>query len=316
MTLEQLKALVKVVESGSFTRAGELMNSQKSHLSRVVSQLEAELGVKLLARTTRSLSLTEAGREVYERAVGILGAVDDTVRVAQRTQAEPRGQLRLTCGVELGSIAVGRWIEEYLAAYPGVSVEAEYSGRVLDLVHEGFDLAIRIGPVAESRLVARPIGTIEYGLFACPRYLKRRGVPASIDALPQHDLVSFAGGSSRRGWQLVHDDDAAVVKVDAPSRLRVNNSFAVRDALLRSLGIGPLPLLVAGDAVEQGRLRPVLLPWRPVPAPVHALYPSSRYLSPKVRAFIDLAVARFPDASAQARAATAPPVATRRRARA
>jgi LysR family transcriptional regulator, regulator for bpeEF and oprC len=301
MTLEQLKILVKVVQAGSFTRAAEVLGTQKSYLSRVLTQLEAELGVKLLARSTRTLSLTEAGREVYERAVGILGAVEDTVRVAQRTQGEPKGQLRLTCGVEFGSIAVGRWIEEYLQTYPLVSVEAAYTSRVVDLVHEGFDLAIRVGPVVESRLVSRPLGQIDYGLFACPRYLAQHGTPSSPEDLPQHSLITFVGGGPRRGWQLMPPDGAGLVKVDAPGRLRVNNIFAVRDALLRSLGIGRLPLLVASEAVARKRLVPVLPQWQPVPVPVHALYPSNRYLSPKVRAFIDLAVLRFPEASVQAR---------------
>jgi LysR family transcriptional regulator, regulator for bpeEF and oprC len=304
MTLEQLKILVKVVQAGSFTKAADLLGTQKSYLSRVVSQLEAELGVKLLARTTRTLSLTEAGREVHERAVGILGAVDDTVRMAQRSQGEPKGQLRLTCGVELGSIAVGRWIEEYLETYPLATVDAEYTSRVLDLVHEGFDLAIRVGPIGESRLMARPIGQIEYGLFACPRYLASKGAPLTLENLQQHSLITFAGGGPRRGWQLTRIDETDVVKVDAPSRLRVNNSFAVRDALLRGLGIGHLPLLIASESVARKRLVPVLAQWRPVPAPVHALYPSNRYLSPKVRAFIDLAVERFPASNALARKTT------------
>lgn len=304
MTLEQLKILVKVVQAGSFTKAADLLGNQKSYVSRVVTQLEAELGVKLLARTTRTLSLTEAGREVYERAVGILAAVDDTVRIAQRTQGEPKGQLRLTCGVELGSIAVGGWIEEYLDTYPSVTVEAEYTSRVLDLVHEGFDLAIRVGQIGESRLMARPIGQIEYGLFACPRYLASRGAPQTLDDLQHHSLITYLGGVTRRGWQLTRVDDPEVVKVEVRSRLRVNNSFAMRDAMLRGLGLGNLPLLIAREAVARKRLVPVLTEWRPLPAPVHALYPSNRYLSPKVRAFIDLAVERFPASNAIARKTT------------
>jgi DNA-binding transcriptional LysR family regulator len=313
MTLEQLRILVKVVQSGSFTRAAELLGTQKSHVSRVVAQLEAELGAKLLERTTRTLSVTEVGREVFERAVGIATAVDDTVRLVQNVQGEPRGALRLTCGVEFGMLAVSGWIDEYLAAHPLVTAEVEYTSRVIDLVHEGFDLAIRVGALPASRLVARPLGRIEYALFACPQYLQRQGTPKAPDALRDHSLVMFSGATQRRGWQLVPEggSEADAVRVDGPARLRVNNSFAVRDALLRSLGIGQLPLLIAAEPVAAGRLLPVLPRWQPPAVPVHAVYPSNRYLSPKVRAFIDLALARFPGENAIARRAAAGVVAPR-----
>lgn len=305
MTLEQLRILVKVVQTGSFTRTAELLDSQKSHVSRVVSQLERELGVKLLERTTRSLHVTELGREVYERAVGILSAVDDTVGLVAQSRAEPRGQLRLTCGAEFGLLAVGRWIEAFVAAHPDVTVEAEYTSRVLDVVHEGFDLAIRIGPVPESRLVARPLGQLEYGLFACPRYLARRGEPRHPDALREHGLVMFTGGAIRRGWVMTPPagSPGGAVTIDGPARIRVNNAQAVRDALLGGLGIGMLPLLVAHAPLAEGRLVPVLPEWSFEPVTVHAVYPSNRFLSPKVRAFVDLAAQAFPTDGALARAA-------------
>lgn len=307
MTLEQLRILVKVVQAGSFTQAAAVLGTQKSYVSRVVAQLEAELGSKLLERTTRRLSVTEMGREVFERAVGILGAVEDTSRMVQNAQGEPRGLLRLTCGVEFGMLAVGRWVEAYLEAHPMATAEVEYTSRVLDIVHEGFDLAVRVGPVQETRLVARHLGHIDYALFACPRYLARQGTPATPEQLREHSLVMFSGGSHRRGWQLVADDDSErdALKVEGPARLRMNNSFGVRDALLRSLGIGQLPLLIAADGVAAGRLVPVLPLWRPPPVPVHAVFPSSRYLSPKVRAFVDLALERFPSDNAAATEVTA-----------
>ncbi len=292
MNLDQMQAFVKIVQSGSFTRAAELLGSQKSHLSRVMTQLEAELGVQLIERTTRSLRVTEVGKEVFERAVGILSALDDMQRVVQNTRGEPRGTLRLTCGVEFGLIAVSGWVGEYLARHPMVAVETEYTSRVLDLVHEGFDLAIRVGPLRESRLAARALGNVEYGLFACPRYVARHGAPESVDALEQHQLLMFVDGSQRGSWQLQRDGET--IKIDGPARLRANNSFALRDALLRSLGIGQLPLMVAAELVREGRLVQVLPDWSREPATVHAVFPSNRYLTPKVRAFIDLAVQRFP----------------------
>lgn len=303
MTLEQLRILVKVVQAGSFTRAAELLQTQKSYVSRVIAQLEAELGAKLLERTTRTLSVTETGQAVVERAVGILAAVEDTTRLVQQAQGEPRGQLRLTCGVEFGMLAVNGWVAEYLERFPEASADIEYTSRVLDLVHEGFDLSIRVGALPASRLVARSLGQLDYGLFACPLYLAKRGTPADLEALREHSLVMFSGGTQRRGWLLTPAaaGEAEAVRIDGPVRLRVNNSFAVRDALLKSLGIGQLPLLIAAEALTAGRLVPVLPDWRLPTVPVHAVYPSQRYLSPKVRAFIDLALERFPHDNGRAR---------------
>jgi len=307
MTLEQLRILVKVVQTGSFTRAAALLQTQKSYVSRVVTQLEAELGAKLLERTTRTLSVTETGREVVERAIGILGAVEDTARMVQNAQGEPRGLLRLTCGVEFGMLAVGRWVEAFLQAHPMVTAEVEYTSRVLDIVHEGFDVAVRVGELRENRLVARPLGSIDYALFACPRYLARQGRPGTPEQLGEHSLVMFSGASYSRGWKLLPEGgtERDLIKVEGPARLRMNNAFGVRDALLRSLGIGQLPLLIAAEGVAAGRLVPVLADWRPPAVPVHAVYPSNRYLSPKVRAFIDLALDRFPADNNEAREVTA-----------
>jgi len=291
MELAALAALVKVVQAGSFTRAAEAMHTQKAHLSRVVTNLERELGVRLLERTTRSLSLTEVGREIFERAVGILGAVEDAERVAQRMLAEPRGVLKLTCGVEFGMIAVGRWIDAYLQRYPQVSVDADFTGRVIDIVHEGFDLAIRVGELPDSRLAARRLGELHYGLFASPDYLARRGIPGSPEELAQHDLLVFTAGSHRVGWRLVQGSENR--RIEAPARLRINNSFAVRDAAIQGLGIAQLPALVANAALSSAQLTRVLPDWHPPAVPVHALFPSNRYLTPKVRAFIDHAVHAF-----------------------
>lgn len=298
MTLEQLRVFAKVIESGSFTEAAELLGTPRSHVSRVIAQLEAELGVVLLERTTRAKSITEAGREVYQRALAILDAVDDTVQVTRRVHDQPSGQLRLTCGVEFGMVAVGAWVEAYLKRHPQVSVEAEYTSRELDLVHEGFDLAIRPGPLAESRLVARRLGRLDYGLFASPGYLAERGTPATPDELADHRLVVFTGTVSRPGWTLHHPAQREPHRLATHARLRVNAGTGVRDALLGDLGIGQLPLVMAEQMVATGQLVRVLDPWHPASVEVHAVYPSSRYLTPKVRAFIEIALAGFPGPSA------------------
>lgn len=291
MEIAELQALVKVVQTGSFTRAADALGIEKARVSRMLSGLESKLGVRLLERTTRALSLTEVGREIFERAVGILAAVDDVARVSQRMLATPRGQLRLSCGVEFGMLAVSNWIEGYLQKYPEVSVEADFTGRLVDIVHEGFDLAIRVGELSDSALAARRLGELHYGLYASPSYLARYGLPGSPDALQSHQLLMFSAGSHRSGWRLRHMGEE--VRVQNTARLRINNSFAVRDAALAGLGIAQLPLLISQECEVLGQLRRVLPEWQAAPVPVHALYPSNRYLTPKVRAFIDHAVEAF-----------------------
>jgi DNA-binding transcriptional LysR family regulator len=220
-----------------------------------------------------------------------LGAVDDAKRTAQKTQAEPRGVLKLTCGVEFGMLSVSRWITDYLQRYPQVQVQAEFTGRLVDLVHEGFDLAIRVGTLPDSSLAARKLGDLEYGLFASPAYIARRGVLTTPNDLASHDGLAFSGGSHSQVWRLHHGAEKAEVTI--VPRLLVNNSFAVRDAATQGLGIAQLPLFMALDQLSQGVLVRVLPQWKRPDVPVHAVFPSARYLTPKVRAFIDLGVEAF-----------------------
>lgn len=287
MELSALHAFVKVVQVGSFTRAAEILGTRKTHLSRVITQLEKQLGVRLMERTTRSLSLTEIGREFFERAVGILASVEDAEHAVQKSQGEPRGVLKLTCGVEFGMLAASAWISRYLQRYPQVRIDADFTGRLVDIVHEGFDLAIRVGPLADSMLVARKLGELKYGLFASPSYVSRRGVPMHPNDLEMHDTLAFAGGSHQATWSLALGSQ--VERVNLAPRLKANNVFAVRDATLAGLGIAHLPRLVADPEVRSGRLLALLGEWSLPAVPVHALFASSRYLTPKVRAFIDLA---------------------------
>jgi DNA-binding transcriptional LysR family regulator len=288
MNLNALQAFVKVVQTGSFTRAADALHTQTAYLSRVVTQLEKELGVRLLERTTRALSLTEIGREFFERAVGILASVEDAQRAVQKAQGEPRGVLRLSCGVEFGMMVVSGWIDAYLERHPQVRVDADFTGRIVDIVHEGFDLAIRVGPLADSTLTARKLGELRYGLFAAPAYLARRGSPDHPSDLAQHAILAFAGGSHQATWVL--SQGSRQERVELQPRLKANNVFAVRDAAIAGLGIAQMPLIVAAPALQAGQLQPVLLDWSLAAVPIHAVFASARYLTPKVRGFIDLAV--------------------------
>ena len=291
MDLVALEAFVKVVQTGSFTRAADALHTQKARLSRVVSQLERTLSVRLLERSTRALSLTEAGRELFERAQAILASVDDARQAMQRIHGEPQGTLRLTCGVEFGQVAVSGWIADYLCAHPQMQVEADYSNRVVDIVHEGFDLAVRVGPLADSALTARRLGLLDYGLYASADHLRRHGTPADPQDLGAHPQVVYAGAAPQGHWLLCRGADTR--RVPLQPRLRVNSSLAARDALQRSLGIGLLPRRLAEPAGQPPRLQRVLADWALPEVPVHAVFASARYLTPKVRAFIDLAAANF-----------------------
>lgn len=297
MEISRLRAFVTVVRSGSFTRAAELLRSQKAGVSRQVSELEAELGVRLLERTTRAIHLTEIGREVFERALGILHAVEDTERIAQAVHEEPHGLLRLTVPLEFGLIAAFDWTRALLVKYPRLTIEVDSSSRIVDLVHEGFDLAIRIGPLADSRLSARRLGELRYGLYAAPAYLRRRGAPVAPAELAGHELIAFAPGGKPAPLQL-HREGEAAEAVDAIPRLRVDSRYAQRDAVLAGLGIGECMEMLAESEVAAGRLVRVLPGWSRGPAPVHAVFPSQRYLTPKVRAFVEHAIAHFPTRAA------------------
>ena len=189
-------------------------------------------------------------------------------------------------------LAVSGWIYGYLQRFPDVSVDADFTSRVIDVVHEGFDLAIRLGPLQESRLAARQIGKLSYGLYAAPAYVERHGLPSEVEALSNYALLFFSTGSHRSGWRLRRNERE--VRIDSPARLRVNNIFAVRDAAVAALGIAQLPNIVAADAVRAGNLVLILREWEPEQVPVHAVFASNRYLTPKVRHFIDHAIANFP----------------------
>lgn len=285
--LPALQAFVRVVQTGSFTRAAAAMHTQKAHLSRVVSHLEQTLGVRLLSRTTRALSLTEVGREFFERAVGILTSVEDAQRAVQKSQGEPRGTLRLTCGIEFGMIAVSDWINQYLQRYPGVRCDADFTSRIVDIVHEGFDLAIRVGPLADSTLVARKLGELNYGLYASSHYLRRHGIPKKPAELNEHNTLLFSGGSHQSTLTLLRNGEPEQLKLHP--RLVANNVFAVRNAAIASLGIAQLPILIASPECKDGRLEPILTRWSLPTVPVHAVFASARFLTPKVRHFIELA---------------------------
>lgn len=288
---EQLRAFVAVVRAGSFTRAAEALATRKSHLSRLVMRLEARLDAQLLRRKTRSVTVTELGREVFERAVSILDALEDTGRVAESAKGEPQGVLRLTCGEEFGLCVVSRWIAGYLADHPKMRVEADYTNRIVDIVKEGYDLAIRVGTLGDGDLTASRLGQAECGLFAGPGYLSARGAPARPRDLDGHDMVFF--GAPGRAVEMVLRSGSHSETLRLSPRLLVNNNLAARDAVAAGLGIALLPRFQVARMLAEGRLEEILPGWAKTPVPVHAVFSTSRYPTPKVRAFVDHAKKNF-----------------------
>lgn len=288
--LESLQVFRAVIDAGSFTGAGELLEKDKAHISRVVTRLEKRLGVQLIKRSTRRLRITEIGKDFYERACCILTALEETEASIAKAQGEPRGLLRITTSTEFGLMRVNYWIAEYLKRYPQVQIEANFSNRLVDIIHEGIDVAIRVGPLRDSELFARFLGNIYYGLYASRAYVHARPEITSIEELSQHSLIMF----SPRGkpvWKLVNGKQKKEITENA--LCIVNNNLAVRDLTADGLGIALIPRFLAQPLVNDGRLIRVLNDWEGSPVPVSAIFTSARYMAPKVKAFVDLAIADF-----------------------
>lgn len=269
----------KVVEAGSFVGASKALDMPTSTVSRKVSELEARLGARLLQRTTRSLSLTDEGRIYYAHAARVAAEVEEAELAVDRMQEAPRGRLRVTVPLNFGFLAPA--FASYLARYPEVELEVVGADRLVDLVHEGFDVAVRAGGLADSTLVARRLGDLQSFLVASPRFLERAGAPEAPRDLESTDCLVFGAGELVR-WRLVKEDEE--LAVDVRARLVVNDFDFLEQAARAGLGIAMLP---AFRCVAHGGLSRVLPAWRSPAIPIHAVYPSTRHLSPKVKTFLD-----------------------------
>lgn len=288
--LPEMRVFVAVVTDGSFTTAADRLGTDKARVSRIVSRIEAKLGAQLLTRSTRRLNVTEVGRDYFERAVSILTAAEAAeAAVAQQTK-EPKGLLKITAGSEFGTMVVDEWIAAFLRRAPKVTVEAEYTNRFVDIIHEGFDVAIRIGTLEDSGLSARKLGEVSYGLYAAPAYLRSKPALSDVNDLRHHDLI-MKTTRGRSNWALVNG--ANTEKVTVSPRSAVSSTITARNLALAGLGVTQLPRFIAEPHVAEGTLSCVLPGWAEVPAPVHAVFASSRYMDPKVRSFVDLSLCAF-----------------------
>lgn len=291
-----MEAFVRVVESGSFVAAADRLKISTSSLSRLVADLEHHLGARLLNRTTRRLSLTEIGQSYYERCVTLLADVAEAEAIAGQAAAQPRGTVKVTCSHGMAELHVAPAISTFVERFPEVKFDLVIADRLVDLVEEGFDLAIRVGPVGSDRLVARRLGGTQLVLCAAPGYLARRGTPGSLADLTGHDTLTYAYSSTPRLWRVI-DVMGKAHEVRVAGSLHANSGEALRAAAIAGLGLIYEPDFLLADALKKGELVRVLPDYTGVTGDIWAVYPSRRHLSLKVRLFVDHIAQAFANAS-------------------
>lgn len=295
---QAMNVFVKVVESGSLTRAAELSGISTTMVGNHLRALEQRLGVSLLKRTTRRQSLTEFGNSYYQRCVEVLGLVNDSEQLAQQVQAQAHGTLRISAPPTFGAESLMPLLPDFMQRYPQVKLDVVLTERLVDLIEEGFDAVVRLGVLEPSSLIARPL--LDYGLTICaaPAYLARHGLPRLPQQLSEHECLSFAypaGDEWRwtgKHWRMLGPEGAEVV-VDIGGRLQANSAAGLRHAVLGGLGIAMLPDALVQHDLAAGTLVALLDQYRLPARPVHLLYGQDRYRSPKLRCFVEFVVERL-----------------------
>lgn len=289
--LTGMAIFARVVEARSFTAAAAALDLSKSAVSKQVARLEDRLGARLLNRTTRRLSLTEVGAAFYERCARILVEVEDAELAVGRLQDAPRGTLRINAPMSFGQLHLAPAVADFLNGHPGLAIDLTLNDRIVDLVEEGYDVAIRISRLADSSLIARRLVPSRRVVCGSPAYFERHGVPRHPADLRRHNCLLYSYLPSAEEWQFVGPDGPAAVRVSGT--LRANNGDALEAAMLTGLGVALQPTFIAGRDLQAGRLVAVMPDYVDESASVYAVYPHSRHLSAKVRAFIDFLAARF-----------------------
>ena len=284
MDLNELLVFARVVQVGNFTGAAAKLGMPKSAVSRKVSDLEERLKSRLLQRTTRQVSLTDAGRIYYEYCARIVGEIEDAERAVSRLQERPRGLLRVTAPVNVAFL--GPIVADYLELYPEVRLDLFCTARAVDLVEERFDLGIRAGTLADSTLIARSLGSVGWLLVATPAYLKKRGRPRSPEDLKNHDCLLFGAGID--GGAGVRLERAGTsVQVAVSPRFIVTDMDVLHAVAAAGLGIALLPEFQCAEDLRARRLERLLAGWSAPSTRIQVVYPSSRHLSPKVKTFVE-----------------------------
>lgn len=275
---------VEVVQRGSFTNAAKALGLPKSTLSRRIGDLETRLGARLLQRTTRKLSLTDLGAAYFERVNRIVSELSEAEAAVLDAQNTPRGVLRLTAPPDLGMVMLPKLLPEFTALYPEVRVVLELSGRHVDLVEEGFDVALRAGHLVDSSLIAKAIATNSMAVYAAPEYLDARGTPERLEDLAAHDCLVF-GATPERKWHF--ERNGRTHEVAITGRIAAQDFGYLRFATLAGGGIALLPNMLVGPDVHFGRLRQLLTDFTYAQDTLYVVYPSRNFLPAKTRAFVD-----------------------------
>ncbi len=279
-----LAVFVRIVDNQGFAKAATSMGVSPAQVSRTLSRLEDRLGVRLLNRTTRRIALTEDGQALYDRARALLNELDEAEAAIRDRSATLRGTLKVSLPVHFGIHVLAPIIARFAHAHPHLFVDLSFSDRRIDLVADGFDVAVRIGPLSDSSLIARRLGQTRVFTAASPAYLAARGVPTHPDQLVGHDCLLYRHEGTGTNWRFTAGDEDITVRVTG--RIVTDNGEALVAAAIADLGIGRFPETFAGDAVRRGALVPLLSDYDAV-MPVSAVYPPGRHLTPKVRAFVD-----------------------------
>lgn len=289
--LDGVAVFVAVINSGSFKAAAESLGHSTSYISKEVSRLEKRLGSRLMNRTTRTISLTDAGRAYYERCQQIVIDAENASRSVSRLQDEPRGLLRVNAPTSFGSRHLLGHLSGFLHRYPEVNLEIEFNDRIIDVVAEGYDVVIRVGNVGDSNLVARAFTRSKTVIVASPEYLRRYGTPERASELEDHHCITYSLEANPLSWGFSKEGEHVQVKLS--SRALCNYAEIMVALACDGIGITRVPLFTCNREVEEGRLTILLEDYEQPEYSVYALYPHRQYLTAKVRVFVDYLVECF-----------------------
>lgn len=284
-TLDGMRTFVAVVLEGSFSRAAERLNMSPQLVSKYVAQLESRLGARLINRSTRRLSITEVGQAYYERCRDVLADIDEMETAVGDATVVAQGTLRINAPMTFGTMHLSGAIAEYQRGQPAVSVDLTLDDRIVDIISEGYDIAIRIGRLRESSLVARKLAPVRLVVCASPDYLKERGVPDTPQNLKDHECLRYTLAPDSDRWPFREGEETHHVQVTG--KFLANNGDAIRLAALAGRGLALQPTFIVGDDIRAGRLQLVLQDYEVEPMGVYAVYAHRKFLSGKVRTFVD-----------------------------
>ncbi len=290
--MEELEAFVAVVEAGSFTQAADRLGVAKSAVSRRVAALEARLGVELIRRTTRRLNLTETGQGFYERSARILADLDEAESAAAQSHGELRGRLKVALPLSFGIRHMSGPISEFSRRHPNVHFELDLNDRRIDLLEEGADLALRIGKLGDSSLIARRLFDARTVVIASPAYLEQYGVPGTPADLARHRCLVYSNLSDPTRW-VCREPDGTALHVDVQPAMAASSGDFICAQAVEGHGIAMQPTFIAGASIAEGKLVPLLSDYEWPVTPAYAIYPPTRHLSYRVRAFIDFLADEF-----------------------